>query len=540
MRNFRHLTILSLFLISYSACKDDMNSEGERGADGKPLSIAVQGARDYFEKYVAEVNLSEEMAGFYPGNFAPDWSKAVVAVDGSHLCVNVPIVSDVYYEGSYSITYDSAGVQKEGAPYTAFGQKLLVVKEPDKEYGCYLITIIPDKDNVTRSSSMAAQMYNNGDRNAKFSGTTLFTMLGNSNFAVAAERYLNGECYAVTALWKTDIQQFKEELIALLGLKQLYVFKKTMSKGDPRYGSSTVDIEMPPPPEEPKTPDYRESQERAQNSLNLAILQGLVAEAAVNFANGSSSSSGSVASEGGGSNPGTGTGAGSTSTPKLNTPKETPADVLATKIFDHESNLTTEQWIEVEKMIDRIMKDCVGGELFKNLAGDPNNPPKKIKLVYEPTMVKDEGQILIEGSMTALKVTIKLKSLKDESILFHEMFHACQIKTVTQSSAFESTKGNFEAEARLADFMYINREKERLDETAWDNKYKFRLNETLYQLAFDLFKKLDSKGQLKAGESIEKFKEDFYSVVKNTGYSFDGTLSNEKNLSTLQKLSGGC
>ena len=245
MRNFRYLTILSLLLISCPACKDDVDYEGQREAYEKPLPGAVQEARNFFESYVAEVNLSEEMAGLYPGNFAPDWSKAVVAVSGSNVCVNVPIVSEVVYEGTFELRNDPVEGHVGDDYYTAIGQKLLITKEPDKDFGCYLVTIIPDEKNQTKSSDMAVRMYTNGGENTKFSGTTFFIMLGSVNYAVAAERYRDGVRYAAASGWwvtNGDVKQFSEDLSALLGLKQFYAFKRTMGKN----GACKCDSESAP------------------------------------------------------------------------------------------------------------------------------------------------------------------------------------------------------------------------------------------------------------------------------------------------------
>ncbi len=39
----------------------------------------IQVPRNFFEDYAKEVELSDWTQWLYPGNFAPDWEKAVVA-----------------------------------------------------------------------------------------------------------------------------------------------------------------------------------------------------------------------------------------------------------------------------------------------------------------------------------------------------------------------------------------------------------------------------------------------------------------------------
>ena len=228
MRKIKYFTILLLLLAS-SSCKDEME-EWQKQED-RPLHPAVMQARNYFEEYVENTELSEQTVGLYPGNFAPDWSKAVVVNDETHLCVNVPIVSDVKYEGSFASGYDAVDGPVGKAYYTAVGQKLLVVKEAGKEYGCYIVSIIPDETNAVKSSDMAARMFNNGDPNTTFSGTTLYTELSADASPVASERYQNGERYAVASQWwNGNRQQLMAQMDAQLGVKQLYVIKKTMGK----------------------------------------------------------------------------------------------------------------------------------------------------------------------------------------------------------------------------------------------------------------------------------------------------------------------
>ena len=232
MGKFRYLTIL-LLILSTSSCKDDTDKEWQK-QDNRPLPPAVMEARSFFEEYVEEVEMSDQMQGLYPGNFAPDWSKAVVTVDkDAYITVNVPIVSGVVYEGTFASYYDAEEGPSKADYYTAVGQKMIVVKDPAGAFGCYIVTIIPDEANATKSSLLAAKMFDSGDQHTTFSGTTLYTMLGNGDYSVAAERYMYGNRYAATSWWwETNSEQLEKELNTLLGIKKLYAFKKTISKED--------------------------------------------------------------------------------------------------------------------------------------------------------------------------------------------------------------------------------------------------------------------------------------------------------------------
>jgi len=231
MKKVKYLAILLLLLGSYS-CKDDVDFEQQR--DERPLLPAIMEARSFFEEYAANVELSEEMFGLYPGNFAPDWSKSVVTADPTTTVVNVPIVSDIAYEGTFIANYDSVGVASPEVYYTAVGQKMVVAKNRETgAFGCYIVTIIPDQANATKSSHAAAKMYDNGDPATTFSGTAFFTVLGGNHYPVAAGRYRNGERYAAASLWwNTDgnAQKLSEDLSALMGAVRFYTRERTMNK----------------------------------------------------------------------------------------------------------------------------------------------------------------------------------------------------------------------------------------------------------------------------------------------------------------------
>ncbi len=231
MKKIKYLGIL-LLLLGASSCKDEL--EEQQKLDDRPVPPAVMEARKYFETYVEEAEMSMEMRGLYPGNFAPDWSKPVITTGDSYICVNVPIVGDVYYEGTFASYYDDEVGASETDYYTAVGQKMIVVKNPTTgNFGCYLLTIIPDEANSTKSSHQASNMFDSGGQNDAFGGTILYTMLGNGDYGVAAERYTHGRCYAAASWWwepNGDIPQFQEKLTALVGIKKLYAWQKTISK----------------------------------------------------------------------------------------------------------------------------------------------------------------------------------------------------------------------------------------------------------------------------------------------------------------------
>jgi len=211
-----------------------MDYEGQE-VNGALLSGAVQEARDYFEEYAANMELSDDIWGFSPGNFAPDWRKAVVTVDdNAYVTVNVPIVSERVYQGLFFRYYDPVKRPSDEVYWSAAGQKLVVVKDPaTSNLSCYILTIIPDEARATTSYEAAAGMYVSGGKNKNFSGTTLFSVLGGPAYPVFAERYRNGERYAAASWWWNEegyTQQLMNELFALVSVREFKVYTRTMTK----------------------------------------------------------------------------------------------------------------------------------------------------------------------------------------------------------------------------------------------------------------------------------------------------------------------
>jgi len=234
MRKLNYLMILLLLLGSYS-CKDELDYEQQGYDDGRPLPGVVQEARSFFEEYAANMTLSDEISGLSPGNFAPEWNKAVVTTDeGNYVCVNVPIVSERTFQGLFYSNYDPVQRPSDESYWSAAGQKLIVVKEPGTgNFGCYILTIIPDEANASTNYDAVNKMYNACDPNTKFSGTVLYTIPGDNDIPVAAGRYRNGERYAAASLWfdtNGGAQQLMEDIKTQLGIREMKAFARTMTK----------------------------------------------------------------------------------------------------------------------------------------------------------------------------------------------------------------------------------------------------------------------------------------------------------------------
>jgi hypothetical protein len=186
-----------------------------------------------------------------------------------------------------------------------------VVKEPTTgNFGCYIITIIPDEANASTSYDAVTRMYNACDPNTKFSGTALYTIPGDNAYAVAAGRYKNGERYAAASFWFDNnggTQQLEKDINVQLGIREIRYWARTIIKGieinlsgiggsDPSQGTEW-NIPRPPPPPPPRPPTQPMTQAE-QDSYDKWVSSLSPSSTSGNGASGTSSgSSGSGNSE---------------------------------------------------------------------------------------------------------------------------------------------------------------------------------------------------------------------------------------------------
>lgn len=85
-------------LLLYSCERDDYNlNEYEN-----PGSLLILEARNYFEEYVS-IEMEGEPTALHPGNIAPEWDKAKVFFHSGAMAVNVPLITEATYEGSFIV-----------------------------------------------------------------------------------------------------------------------------------------------------------------------------------------------------------------------------------------------------------------------------------------------------------------------------------------------------------------------------------------------------------------------------------------------------
>lgn len=193
-----------------------------------------------------------------------------------------------------------------------------------------------------------------------------------------------------------------------------------------------------------------------------------------------------------------------------------PEGELSKAIFNNDSKLTKEQWDKVEKALENINKDCLGGRLIGELE------KQGIKLVYCDTLKAN-------GSYSHKKKELKVKKFYEsdlserlfERTLLHELIHSRQSGDVNSAI-------NQEIEVRIADRHYAQ---------------KYKINYSVKHKAYieSILSQLDIKYRI---QDITLYNEAYNNYVEFLKTDVDYQKYKEsplaRDLSTIQRLAKDC
>ncbi|MFV0538509.1 MAG: hypothetical protein ACK5M3_14245 [Dysgonomonas sp.] len=162
------------------------------------------------------------------------------------------------------------------------------------------------------------------------------------------------------------------------------------------------------------------------------------------------------------------------------------------KAIFRNSNMTNENWELLEKMLDKIMKDCMGEALYNGLANSLNGKTLTIQFIPSGT-----GSYFSYNSYDGSTVGISLSTSMESNQLYHEMMHAYQAYQETEYS-FEHSIINLEIEAFYAQYLYTSKLPE-FAGSKWEKRYE---NIPLMKSIKDLEEFVDNKGNLISGKLV--------------------------------------
>ena len=250
---------LSFALLLLYSCEDDRSILDEYES---PYSHLILEARNYFEEY-ASIEMEGEPTGLHPGNIAPEWDKAKAFFRPGTMAVNVPLVTEATYEGSFYSDPDTASSEPGDTYCTAMLQKLVVVKNMETGiYSCYIATIIPSEEHATKNSSKIDKTFYGGDPESKFSGTVVYSTV-TTNYTISVEKYANGTMVQQESLFypRANLDESLNEMSQLLCAGRIKRNVRTMTKNGEYGGGGSIVLPpvivvapAPPPPPPPSLP----------------------------------------------------------------------------------------------------------------------------------------------------------------------------------------------------------------------------------------------------------------------------------------------
>lgn len=473
-------------LILFS-CTKDMQ---ETPVTEQSTILTVQQAREFFETqgFVPATRSSGSNGeGVIPGDFTPLWNEAEGIMYRKTSSVIVPIVSAYKYAAAVlSEMEDVNGNRIQTFLPVMTTQALVVVKEKNSDkIANYIVTLVPANARITENEIYRRFVDNQSE--GKFSGTAIYSLL--SGEVICVDVYKNGICTDEAFIDASQpdntasIEQAKNLISNLVFVRYVQT----------RFG--VIDI-----PEIVVTPGGGGGGGGGGNTGGGSTVPPII---------------GGGGDGGGVVNPGTG-GDGGGQTPP---PETKPVAEYAKKLFNEDSNLTEEQWELVEKMVKKIMDDCMGGTLYNQITG------KNLNLTYNPS---DPNSYYDPN-----KQTITLSSLNDFPVLTQELFHVYQFnKYYVEQERWSSIEGNIEVEARIAEILLSVRA---------GGKFKYDQGSEAYNMHLaGIISFIDKNANIRDQEMVEYYYKEAMKVHHELDPKVLYSPNDYMDLENLRELSKNC
>lgn len=180
----------------------------------------------------------------------------------------------------------------------------------------------------------------------------------------------------------------------------------------------------------------------------------------------------------------TGGGGGGTTGGNTGGYRPTPVAPKAKAIFRN-SSMTEANWKTIERMLDKIMENCMGQALYNGLKGALDG-----KTLIVQFTDKEYSAFTVDGDSSS----INIGTIVESNVFFHEMWHAYQAYHES-SSSYKNSLINQDIEAHYAQYLYLRKLSEYAG-SKWENYYaKDRRLSSIRKLKGFI----DSKGRLVSG-----------------------------------------
>ncbi|MEY8684667.1 hypothetical protein AB9N12_00510 [Bacteroides sp. AN502(2024)] len=154
----------------------------------------------------------------------------------------------------------------------------------------------------------------------------------------------------------------------------------------------------------------------------------------------------------------------------------------AKKLFQN-TDMSEADWKKLEKLIDKIIKECMGENLYKELSTLLNGNP----IFFQFTSA-------YEATYNAQEHTIKFNKDMNSNELFHEIMHAYQRQKDKSLEDFSNATINHEIEAHYAQYLYLKKDTAEYNISNWKLGVKGRNKRILHITHLEDY--IDNKGNL--------------------------------------------
>ncbi len=590
------LCVMVILIVTVN-CTDEELVKSSTQSQTDMKGFTLQEARDFFEKKIMQGSTSTRTGGkmsktsLSPQDFTPKWDNAVGSAQRNLAGYDISIETTTRYQVT---SYDFKGGVARVSVVPVF-QKLVIVKDVETEaLGQYILTLIPTKDCYVKHKKNICDLFVNCSDKARFSGVAIYTNPLNGRL-VRVNRYIDGVKMQGVFI-PGDMETLGQRVKVLRSILEGMTFRR-MAVATTRFGEWDYGDGYPSLPPLPDNDDWNydlgnytnlgdgyfwdEDNNRFLYDSNGDGKPDIVCVPPVEIKPENPGGTGQpeqpdVPGETGGGTvppidpgepfePGEGTdpvfpvdpdpipdvcplcgsiGCGGNCVGDL--PQPTPpvvdepvaptvSDTIAKKLFRN-SKMTEANWKTLNRMLRKIMNNCMGEALVNGLLKALNGKTLSIQF-------NNEGYsafIFSEGSAAGISLGMSMES----NVLFHEMWHAYQSYQENSQSSFNNAKLNLEIETQFAQYLYL-RSLPEYSGGKWEDMYRFAERSSSIS---NIRQFIDSKGNLLPGASLDLFNTYMeYNVVKNFKndpdygeYKFDSSRSFSSVFSNLKKLTKDC
>lgn len=590
--------VLCLLVIVFVTinCTDEELIKSTPKVDMKGFTL--EEAKAFFEMKITEketrTRAGKKMSNtsLSPEDFTPKWNNAVGSSQNNLACYDMTIQTNTRYQVmSYDFKDGTARVNVVPA-----SQKLVIVKDAETEaLGQYILTLIPSKDFYVKHKNNICDLFINCSDKAYFSGVAIYTDPLNGRI-IRADRYVDG--LKIQGIFMPgDMETLGQRVKVLRSVLEGMTFRR-MAVATTRFGEFDYGESYPPLPPLPDNGDWNYDlgdytdigDGFFYDNVNKKLLFDsngdgkpdivCVPEVEVKPDNPGGTDQPGKPDEPGGE----GTGGvtppigpekpfepGGGTEPELpvdpnptpnhcplcgatgcmgecigDLPQPTPptepgepigpdtTTMIAKKLFRN-SSMIDDNWKALNRMIEKIMDNCMGNALVKGLLKELDGKTLTIQF-------NDEGysKFTLGGSASGISLDLSMES----NVLFHEMWHAYQSYQEASISSYLNAVINLEIEAHYAQYQYLQSLPEYKIGSKWQNMY-FSDKRMISISDLDMY--VDYKGNLfpsttenDVKNSVDNAVDAFKNDKHYHKYKYDKNRSALSTFSNLRKLTKDC